>query len=58
MVGTNLSFIPLPKSVTPSRIKSNADVYDFELDPADMAALDALDKGTAGAVTWNPIETD
>ena len=58
MVGTNLSFIPLPKSVTPSRIESNADVYDFELDPADLAALDALDKGSAGAVTWNPIETD
>lgn len=40
--------MPLPKSDTPSRIKSNADVYDFELTEEDMAALNALDEGAAG----------
>lgn len=54
----NVSYIPLPKSVTPSRIKSNADVYNFELDNDDMSALDALDKGDAGAITWNPVASD
>ncbi|KAL7421075.1 hypothetical protein Q5752_003959 [Cryptotrichosporon argae] len=50
-------YIPLPKSVTSSRIKANADVYDFELDADDMAALDGLDEGAAGACSWNPVDT-
>lgn len=33
--------LPLPKSTTPSRIAENADV-DFTIEPADLAALDAL----------------
>ena len=43
-------FVPLPKSDTPSRIKENADVYDFELSPEQMKALDDLDEGKDGAV--------
>lgn len=33
-------FVPLPKSVTPSRIQENTEVYDFELTKAEMAALE------------------
>lgn len=43
-------WVPLPKSDTPSRIKENADVYGFELNEADVAALDALDQGRSGAI--------
>ena len=41
---------PLPKSDTPKRIKLNADVYKFELDDADMKALDDLDQGKDGSI--------
>ncbi|KZM23237.1 uncharacterized protein EKO05_0008289 [Ascochyta rabiei] len=43
-------FVPLPKSDTPSRIASNADVYGFELDKDDMAKLDSLDEAAKGAL--------
>ncbi|KAL8856654.1 MAG: hypothetical protein Q9178_006721 [Gyalolechia marmorata] len=43
-------WVPLPKSDTPSRIESNADLYDFELDEEDMTKLDSLDQGEKGAI--------
>ncbi len=37
---------------------SNAEVYDFELSAEDVAAIDALDRGKEGTITWNPVDVD
>ena len=38
--------VTIPKSVKQERIISNADIFDFELSPKDMAKIDALDKNS------------
>jgi diketogulonate reductase-like aldo/keto reductase len=38
----------IPKSTRRERIAENFDVFDFDLDDAELAAIDALDRGVRG----------
>ena len=44
----------IPKSTNPKRIAENFDVFGFELDDAQLAAIDGLDRGEAGRIGPNP----
>jgi type III restriction enzyme len=50
-------YLPLPKSVTPARIRENVDVFDFELEESDVELIANL-KGCVGysadpdKITW------
>ncbi|CCL98371.1 uncharacterized protein FIBRA_00366 [Fibroporia radiculosa] len=58
LVRWSLQHGPLPKSSQPTRVVSNADVYDFEIACEDMARLDSLDMEGDGATSWNPVDAD
>jgi len=46
--------IVFPKTVNRSRMDENFDVFDFELEPRDVVAIDGLDKGEPGRTGPNP----
>jgi 2,5-diketo-D-gluconate reductase A len=46
--------IVFPKSVTPSRMWENFELFDFELYPGDMEGISALDQGENGRTGPNP----
>ncbi|MCJ1365712.1 hypothetical protein MMC16_004837 [Acarospora aff. strigata] len=48
-------FVPLPKSVTHSRIEENAKVYDFELSAEEMKSLET---GEYAPCSWDPTTSN
>jgi 2,5-diketo-D-gluconate reductase A len=50
--------IVFPKSVSPDRVRANFDLFDFELDDADMKAISALDRGESGRTGPTPNNFD
>lgn len=49
-------FVPLPKSVTKSRIIANGHVGGFEIDGADMKTMDGLDEYLV--TDWDPVDCE
>jgi 2,5-diketo-D-gluconate reductase A len=46
--------IVFPKSVTPSRVRENFELFDFELEPDDIEAINGLDRGEVGRTGPHP----
>jgi 2,5-diketo-D-gluconate reductase A len=53
-----LGNIVFPKSTTPSRIKENFELFDFELEAGEMSRIAALDQGEEGRTGPNPDTFD
>ncbi|MGO5067088.1 MULTISPECIES: aldo/keto reductase [unclassified Clostridium] len=50
-----MGVVTIPKSVTPSRIKENADIFDFEISKEDMDRIQQLDKGLRAGSDPNKV---
>ena len=50
--------IAIPKSVSRERLRSNFDLFDFQLDDSAMDAVSALDRGEPGRMGPNPDTFD
>lgn len=50
--------IVFPKSVSPERVRSNFELFDFELTDSDIEAISALDRGEPGRTGPNPDTFD
>jgi 2,5-diketo-D-gluconate reductase A len=50
--------VVFPKTVSPARLRENLDIFDFELGPADLEAIAALDRGDAGRTGPHPDTFD
>ena len=50
--------VVFPKTVSPERMRENLDLFTFELEADDMAALAALDRGEAGRTGPHPDTFD
>ena len=46
--------IVFPKSMNRDRMQQNFELFDFELEPTHMAAIDGLDQGESGRTGPNP----
>lgn len=50
--------IVIPKSMRRERMQENLDLFDFDLSPAEVAAIDALDRGESGRIGPSPDTFD
>ena len=48
--------VPLPKSVSPERMKSNLDIFDFSLTAADMRLIDSMPPTGESGLTPDSID--
>jgi diketogulonate reductase-like aldo/keto reductase len=53
-----VGYLVFPKSVTLERVKSNYEIFDFDLTDEDMDAISGLDRGEDGRNGPNPDKFD
>jgi 2,5-diketo-D-gluconate reductase A len=49
--GVQKGYAVLPKSTNPDRLRQNADIFSFNIDDGDMAAIEKMDRGDG--VAWS-----